>query len=577
VSRTGAEAICDALAASGIRHLFGVPGTQNVALFEALRRSDLNTVVPTSELAAAFAAIGYYAASGRPAAIATIPGPGFTWALNGLAEARADSAAAVFLVGRAPAAERRPHGLQQIDQEAVGAPLVKAWIPVERADHVSRAVSEACRMAVAGEPGPVVVEVNTDLLGRPIPEGPAPAPEAAPPPSPELHDAVAAAAQARRPVIYAGAGVLDAAPLLADVAGRLHIPVVTTLSGRGALPEDHPWAVPFDYVRNPVAPLNALLAAADAVLALGCKFTHNGTGGFTLAPPADRLIAINTDPAAATDGTRRRFAVVAPASRFLADLLRERESATEWTPAEVASWRARVGQPTLSDAPEPVIHASPRRSPAEFFAMVRELLPRDAIVVTDSGRHQYLVRRHFPVLAPRGLITPADYQSMGFAVPAAVGAALGAPDRKVVAVVGDGGFAMTGMDLVTAVRQGVSVTAMVFNDGGYGLIRDQQGGAHGVSHGVDHPAPDFEALACGLGVPYTRFEGDRDSLAAALAGTGSTLVEVALGESWRHVARRAGARGRELGRRVPLVRRVIRYLRAKLNGHRAAPRGNDLG
>jgi acetolactate synthase I/II/III large subunit len=316
VATTGADVICRSLFRAGVRHVFGLPGTQTVPLYDALRRSGLRTVTTTSELAAAFAATGYFRASGRLAAVSTIPGPGLTWALTALAEAHADSAAMVCIVGMAPLAERRRHALQVIDQQAVGKSLVKAWRTIESPEDLGRVIRWACGHALEGEPGPVVVEVGIDLLHAEAPDPPA-EPIAGTARGPDLDAAVHAVTRARRPVFYVGAGAHAAAGMLARVVERLHVPVCTTPSGRGALPEDHPWSIPFDFVRHRTADLNALLASADAVVAIGCKLTHNGTGGFALELPEARLVYVNADPEA-VGSVKAAHAVVADAGDFLA-------------------------------------------------------------------------------------------------------------------------------------------------------------------------------------------------------------------------------------------------------------------
>jgi len=385
-----------------------------------------------------------------------------------------------------------------------------------------------------------------------------------------MSEAVAFAAAASRPILLVGSGAHGAAHLLAQVAERFNIPVTTTPSGRGALPEDHAWALPFDFVHHATADLNALLADADAVVAVGCQSTHNGPGGFALAAPADRLVCVNTDPDAFIH-VSARYAVVADAGDFLGSLAAVRESATAWSLHELSAWRARfqTGAKRRSHPPEPVIRGSSSGEAAQALQLLRGVLPRDAIIVTDSGRHQYAVRRHFPVLAPRGLIIPADFQSMGFGIPAGIGAALGNPARPVVAFVGDGGFRMTGFDLATAVREELPLTVIVWNDGGYGLIRAQQLAEYGVRAGVDHPSLDYGALASGLGVNYYRFDGDPGVLHAALNGKAPALVEIRVGESWHQKGVGVIARARSGAGRVPFFRRAVNLLRGSLRGHAA--------
>ncbi len=182
--------------------------------------------------------------------------------------------------------------------------------------------------------------------------------------------------------------------------------------------------------------------------------------------------------------------------------------------------------------PEPRFADIPGGTPEAFFRALRRALPRDAIVVTDSGLHQVMTRRYLEVLSPRGLVTPADFQSMGFGVPAAIGAALAEPSRPVVAVVGDGGFLMSAMDLACAAREQVPVVVVVFNDGYLNLIRMQQVRDEGVGSAVRLDTPDLEGLAAAMSVGYGLLEGDVEAaIRAATAGDGPTLLEVRLGDS----------------------------------------------
>jgi acetolactate synthase-1/2/3 large subunit len=202
-------------------------------------------------------------------------------------------------------------------------------------------------------------------------------------------------------------------------------------------------------------------------------------------------------------------------------------------------------------------------TPAAFFAALRAALPRDAILTLDSGQHQMLARRHYRVLAPRALIAPSDFQSMGFGLPAALGAAVAAPERRVVALIGDGGFAMSGLELLTAVRERLPLTVVVFNDGALGLIRDQQHREFGRAHGTALHAPDYAGLAAALGAGYALVDGDAEAtLRAALAAAEPVLVEVRLGASARQREVRAKGLARAVTRRAlgPRLLQVLKRL-----------------
>jgi acetolactate synthase-1/2/3 large subunit len=198
----------------------------------------------------------------------------------------------------------------------------------------------------------------------------------------------------------------------------------------------------------------------------------------------------------------------------------------------MAQWRARCEEEKSRNRIEPRVHGVAAGSPAEFFGALRAAMPRESCLVTDSGRHQELARRHFPVWCPRGLITPTNLQSMGFAVGAAIGAKIADPKRPVVALVGDGGIAMSGLELLTAVRERLDLTVIVFVDGAYAAIRDQQITSYGRASGTLLPHLDCAALAAAVGATHIRLDRDpENTLRDAVTRSGVTVVEVQLSDS----------------------------------------------
>jgi acetolactate synthase-1/2/3 large subunit len=560
MSLSGADALCRALHESGIACAFGLPGSQNTRLFEALGGSPIRVVVPTHELAGVFMAIGYWRASGRPAAVVTIPGPGFAYTLAGLAEARQDSAAVVQVTG-GPATGPRAFQLQALDQRALALPVVKAVIGVEAPAEIAQAARRAVRLAAEGEPGPVLLEHTAHALGEggsallDRPSAPSPPPDHA-----AIQAAALALASARRPLIMAGQGCFGARERLRALAEALPAPVFTTLSGRGVLPEDHPLALAFEFVRGDVSELNALIEQCDAVLALGCKLTAAGTADFALRLPAGRLIHVDASADVLGATYPARIAVAAAAEVFLeaAGAARSgRPAAAAWTAVEVAAWRRRLQAAPAAADPEPRVDGPRPRTARAFFAALQGALPRDAIVVTDSGLHQTLARRHLVVRGPGGLIAPSDFQSMGFGLAAAIGAKLAAPARAVVAIVGDGGFAMSGLELLTAVRERVPLVVVVFNDGQLNRIRLQQLAQFGRASGCALRNPDFALLAASCGAAYARPGAD---IAAAVRGALGhpvpTVIEVAVGDSPAIHATRAKGVARRLARGLRSLPRV---------------------
>jgi acetolactate synthase-1/2/3 large subunit len=359
---------------------------------------------------------------------------------------------------------------------------------------------------------------------------------------------------ARRPVLFLGLGAVGSADRVRDLAEWLNAPVFTTASARGIIPEDHPLCLGFDFDGGGIDILNALLATSDLVLAMGCKLGHSGTGGYRLVLEEDRLVHVNTDHKALGANYPASLLVKASVEELVARLLESlsgMDPGSAWQPVEVSEWRSRIADADPLGHPEPSAPGAPSRSVREVIQTLRDELPRDAIVVTDSGLHQMMIRRHFRVLAPRGLVMPTDFQSMGFGLPAAIGAKLAAPEREVVAVIGDGGLAMSGMELQTLVREQVPVTVFVFNDGYLNLIRLQQERDFGHGHTVRLQNPDMEILAEACGVAFVRLDEDlRSGIRQALGGGVPTLVDVPLGESRQIRSVRRATRTKILMRRV---------------------------
>lgn len=532
-AENGATLIVDALLRAGVDCVFCLPGSQNVAFFDALRTSRLRTVVATHELSAAMMANGYYRASGRLAALATIPGPGFTWALTGIAEAALDSAALIHLVGTPASSPGRRFQLQAIDQTAIVAPIARAVHRIEHAAEATGVIEAAVAHALAGEPGPVVVHIDRSAMGEYSTASAAQVAEPTAIDDAAMDEAVRSIAAAKRCVIFAGQGCNGASEALLRLAETLSALVITTTSGRGVVSEDHPLSLGFEFGGNGVATFNELIDSSDLVIAIGCKFSHNGSRGFRLRIPREKLIHVDASDDVLGANYPARVALRAHAARFIdAALERVRPDAGRavgFDHDEIARFRARAHAEGLQEFVEPRVDGM---KAADFFAMLRLAMPPDSTLVTDSGLHQVLARLHFRVLKPRGLITPTNLQSMGFGIGAAIGACLADPKRTVVALIGDGGLAMSGLELVTAVRERLRLVVLVFVDSAYGLIRMQQLAATGRTFATEFSPINAEALAQTVGAEYVRVDGNADLvLRQAMKSEGVTLIEVRVGDT----------------------------------------------
>ncbi len=532
---TGASVLCAALERLGTTTVFGLPGGANTHLYEALSASPVRSVVATHELAAAFMANGYARATGAVGTLVAIPGPGVAYALAGLIEARHDSTPLLAIVGSPAYTPGRRFQLQAFDQAAVAGPVVKDVLDVASGAELARVVAEAHELALADEPGPVLLHVPRRLLAGTA-DPPARRATARKPAAPTagVDDVAKRLRQSARPVLLLGQGAQSASGSICTLAASIGAAVLTTSSGRGTVPEDEPHVIPIDDPGAGPGPANELLAAADLVVAIGCKLSHNGTFGFSLRLPVERLVHVDASQEVLGANYPASIAIRSDASAFVEALTRALAPylpRSGWPADELARFRERA-LTASGGYPEPLLLDLDDRAPAAFFGALRAALPREGILVTDSGHHQLIARRHYVAASPRSLIAPSDFQAMGFGLPAAIGAAIAAPARPVVALVGDGGLAVSGLELITAVRERVPLTVIVLKDGHFQLIRLQQLGESGREHGTRLGDIDVASLAAAVGARHERVIGDpAPALERALAHDGVDLLELVLADS----------------------------------------------
>jgi acetolactate synthase-1/2/3 large subunit len=528
----GADLICETLSHLGVEHVFGLPGTQNVPLYEALRTRGLRGISASDEGAAAFMAGGYAKASGRVGVLTTIPGPGFVYALAGVVEAHHDSLPLLWITLR-QTDNSRAFQLQLIDQAAMAQPIVKRCIYVERAEDLATMLREAYAEALAGEPGPVLVEVSAELLEaeleRPI-DRPSSGARAEGSRTLEIGSLEMLLRGAERPVLYVGQGAQGAAAAVRRLSERLHAPVLFTSSGRGVLPDNDPLAFVQDFSTGVGTVVQELINRSDLVIVLGCKFTHNGSAGGRLQLLCDKLVRVDSSAEVLAANYPARLAIHARVEDVLAGLENTEFPRSEWDDDLLVGLRARLVKENLAPVThEPVVDAAANGSIREFFRDLATATKGQAIYVADAGLHQVLTRRYAVATLPRGLLCPSDFQSMGFGLPGAIGAALCRPEARVVACVGDGGLALSAGELLTAVREGIDLVVVVFNDGQLNLIRRQQVARFGHESGVTLRNPDYGALAAAVGCSYFPVIGDVASVLRGVVTTpGVRLVELRL-------------------------------------------------
>jgi acetolactate synthase-1/2/3 large subunit len=454
-----------------------------------------------------------------------------------LAEARDDSAAVLYLVSGP--AERRKFALQSLDQLAIAAPLVKRAFAVEHVADLESMITKAYGFALEGEPGPVMIQVPkpvwTEMTALESAESIVISSATPSPNTQQLKTLLELLPAVQRPIIYAGQGCNDAAAALVRLAERLAAPVVMTRSARGIVPMDHPLALAFDFNSNGAQAFNELLAASDLILVLGCKLGHNGSAGFSLDLSREKLVHI--DSCAQVLGTNYpcKVQIQADVSDVLKQVVEQMAEVPQracWADSLIARFRKRGRAEIGKDAIEPLIAGTTPNTLAAFYHALRNTLPANACLVTDTGNHQVFTTRYFKSLVPRGLIIPTDFQSMGFGLPAAIGAKFAVGDRRVVAIVGDGSIAMCGMELLTIAREKLRMTVIVFNDRALGQIRQQQLAQFGHAHATNLNCLSLQSLAEAVGAEYFCLSGDAQGiLHRAFRTDGLTLIEVLIEDS----------------------------------------------
>ena len=507
---TGGALVARALADEGIALTFGIPGTHNIELYDALAESGaVRPVLVTDEQSASFMADGHWRASGRLACVNIVPGAGLTHALSGIAEAYMDNIPLLVLGCGVRQDIRRAYQLHDIDQLAVARPVTKAAFRVERGEDLYPEIRRACALARAGTPGPVMVEIPVNLYLHRYDFAPeqsrAPSREA-PPTGAGTWSTVATHLNdpAARPLLYVGLGAAQAGAELLTLAERLEAPVATTFQGKGVFPESHPLFLwnGFGAAAPPFA--RAVARGRRVTLAVGCRFSEVGTGSYGLEPPGP-LIHVDIDSSVPGRNYPTEMAVTADAAAFLSGLV----PLVAQRPADPALRRAIATghQEVWKDW---LLHASEQVTPARLLRATQEALGPETIFTSDSGNGTFLAVEILRLERPGKLLAPVDYSCMGYAVPAAVGARLARPDCPVVALAGDGALLMTGLELLTAVQERLGLAVFVLRDRELAQISQFQSTALNRKTASELPDYDAGGIARALGVEALVLEHDGD-------------------------------------------------------------------
>lgn len=476
----GAQILAQSLIFEGVDVLFGYPGGANLEIFDVLQEYGIRCIRVEHEQGAAHAAEGFARATGKVGVCLATSGPGATNLVTGIADANSDSVPIVAITGNVPSHLLGKNAFQEVDIVSITTPVTKKSFLVDRVAHIPTVVKQAFALAAGNRPGPVLIDIPKDIQQHypRDPDGnytPPRMPAVIAPPEPpvgplhpyQLEECCRIIREAQRPILYVGGGVTssDTAPLLVQLAEKLGCPVTTTIMGLGVFPPGHPLALHVLGMHG-AKYANVAINEADLVLAIGVRFDDRVTGKVSEFIKHGKIIHIDVD----RTELNKNKPVTLPICADLRLALQQLIDAAQ--PGDYAAW---VDYVTSLRARYPLTAAeAPELTPQYAIALLSDLTDGNALITLGVGQHQMWAMQHYQVRQPRSFLSSSGFGTMGFGLPAAIGAKIGCPQRMVIDIDGDGSLNMTIHELSTCHRYGVGVKVVVINNQWLGMVRQWQ-------------------------------------------------------------------------------------------------------
>lgn len=534
----GAEILIRGLIANGVDTIFGLPGGAVLHIYDELwrYRDEITHYLVRHEQGAVHAAEGYARATGKVGVALVTSGPGATNAVTGIATAYMDSIPLVVITGQVPTAMIGTDAFQEVDTFGITIPIVKHSYLVRNVEELESIVNEAFYLAQEGKPGPVVIDVPKDVtaqlaeyrterevffgaqVSRTEPE------------DETIMRVVSKMLSARRPVFYVGGGVVsaNAANELLAVVEKLNAPVTPTLMGLGGFPSAHPQCLGMLGMHGTYA-ANLAVAESDLLIAIGVRFDDRVTGKLNTFAPGAEVIHIDVDASNIGKLRKPQIPVVADAKRALA-AMDAKLSQTAIDAEKLDAWWSKIRR-WQTEVPLACEYSDTEIKPQQVIETLYEVTDGNAVIVTDVGQHQMWAAQFYPFKRSRQWLTSGGLGTMGFGLPAAMGAQIALPDETVVAVVGDGGFQMTNQEIITAIQYKVPLKVLIMNNGYLGMVRQWQEMFYERAYSeVDlSVSPDFVKLAEAYGARGLRASHPselKDVLREALEFDGVAIMDI---------------------------------------------------
>lgn len=528
----GAQLTVRLLERQGIRIVCGYPGGAILPLYDALGQSTvIRHVLARHEQGAGFIAQGMARATGQAGVCLASSGPGATNLLTAIADAKLDSIPLVAITGQVPRAMIGTDAFQEVDTYGLSLPITKHNFLVSSAEELREVIPRAFEIALSGRPGPVLVDIPKDVQMQTVDllNWPAPGQRLPPPPADAwaISEAAAMINAAKRPLLYLGGGVIHAgaAAMAIQLAEKNKLPTVMTLMALGAMPVDHSLSLGMLGMHGAPS-CNLALEECDLLIAVGARFDDRATGKVAAFCPQAKIIHIDIDPAELNKIKTAHVGIAADVQEVLQRLLPLVSENSR------ISWVDRVNR-LKQEHPQPF---PDRERTLSHFGLIREvanLLDDEACIATDVGQHQMWVAQAYPLRRARQWLTSGGLGTMGFGIPAAIGASLAEPQRTVVCFTGDGSILMNIQELVTAKEENVNLKIILMNNASLGLVHQQQTLFYGerLFASQFRHVPDFAKLALGFGIAAVDLDQTSDprgALAEALNSPGPCLIHASI-------------------------------------------------
>ena len=525
---TGAQLIVHLLERQGITTVAGIPGGTVLPLYDALSQStQIRHVLARHEQGAGFIAQGMARTQGKPAVCMACSGPGATNLVTAIADARLDSIPLICITGQVPSSMIGTDAFQEVDTYGISIPITKHNYLVRDISELPQVISDAFRIAQSGRPGPVWIDIPKDVQTAeieidvlPEPGDRAPAPEFS---AESVRDAAAMINAAKRPVLYLGGGAINAANEIRQFAEKASLPTTMTLMALGMLPKAHPLSLGMLGMHG-ARSTNYILQESDLLIVMGARFDDRAIGKTEQFCPNAKIIHVDIDRAELGKIKQPHVAIQGDVAEVLAQLIPQTDA------ADRADWRQLV-----ADLQKEFPGAIPTEGdPLSHYGLINAVaacVDDSAIITTDVGQHQMWTAQAYPLNRPRQWLTSGGLGTMGFGLPAAVGAALANPDRKVICFSGDGSLMMNIQEMATAAENQLDVKIILMNNEALGLVHQQQSLFYkqGVFAATYPGMINFMQIAAGFGLHTCDLNAEEDAhaaLQAAISRPGPALIHV---------------------------------------------------